>query len=418
MNHVIGYQCTTCQRIYPRDITFLTCPDCGVEGILEVLYDYDAVASHVSRERLRDDSTPSIWRYLPLLPINGTMIEDTLRVGMTPLYQARSFQKHTGLHHLYIKDDGVNPTMSLKDRASVLAVVDARERGYDTICCSSTGNAASSLAGNAARCGCRSVIFVPKRAPMGKLAQLIYFGATLVRVDGDYHDAFSLSQKAIERYGWYNRNAAINPVMVEGKKTVAFEIVEQLQFTAPDYVYVSVGDGCTIAGVYKGFRESHRLGLIERIPKLIGVQSSGCDPFVRAWKEEKPLQPQKEMTLADSIAVGVPRNPQKAMNAVKASSGSWVSVSDALILEAMRRLGQDEGIFAEPAAGAAFAGAMLHQSIPGATPEDTVVVIATGNGLKDTKTALDAVSEPHLIKNDLSEFIAFYHNETQRRKHD
>lgn len=203
----------------------------------------------------------------------------SLRVGWTPLYRSLRLGDELGLKALYVKDDGLNPTASLKDRASAVAVAKALELGYDTISCSSTGNAASSCAGNAARVGLKTVIFVPERAPQGKLAQMLVFGAQVVSVIGDYRETFNLSKAAIDKYGWYNRNAGINPVMAEGKKTVSFEIAEQLNFAPTDWVAVSVGDGCTIGGVYLGFRDLFALGMIDRIPKILGVQSTGCSPL-------------------------------------------------------------------------------------------------------------------------------------------
>ena len=311
---------------------------------------------------------------------------------------------------MYIKDEGLNPTASLKDRASAVAVVKAIEKNVSVISCSSTGNAASSLAGNAARMGLKTVIFVPKRAPLGKLSQLMIYGAKVISVDGDYKDTFNLSKAAIEHYGWYNRNAAINPHLVEGKKTVALEIAEQLDWKLTDWISVSVGDGCTIGGVYKGFFDLYSLGLIDRIPKILGVQSDGCSPFFTAFKEECPLVEADEDTIADSIAVGIPRNPAKAFKAVKESGGTWITVSDAQILDTMKVLGSNEGIFGEPAGAAGFAGIIkaLKEGIIKET--DTVTAVVTGNGLKDTANALTAVGRPVSMKPNLTDLIKYLEN--------
>ena len=276
------------------------------------------------------------------------------------------------------------------------------ELGYDTVACSSTGNAASSLAGNASRMGLKSVIFVPERAPEGKLAQLLIFGAKVVSVKGDYRATFELSRAAIEKYGWYNRNAGINPIMTEGKKTVALEIAEQLDWEPTDWVAVSVGDGCTIGGVYNGFRDLLELGMIERIPKILGVQSAGCCPFVTAAEAGLDLAPAEENTIADSIAVGVPRNPKKALRAVAASNGRWISVTDEDILEAMRLLGRTEGVFGEPAGVAAAAGVVKAAGLGLIRPEETVTLISTGSGLKDVKNALRAAGKPFSSAPDLA----------------
>ena len=297
----------------------------------------------------------------------------------------------------------MNPTASLKDRASVVGVIKALENGAETIACSSTGNAASSLAGNAARMGVKTVIFVPERAPAGKVAQLLIYGAKVISVSGSYHQTFELSQQAIEKWGWYNRNCAINPHLVEGKKTVALEMAEQMNWDVPDWVAVSVGDGCTIGGVYKGFYDLLQLGMIERIPKILGVQAAGCAPFYRAWADSKPLQPTEENTIADSIAVGVPRNPVKAFNAVKFSDGAWITVTDQEILAAMKKLGSAEGIFGEPAGVTGFAG--LEKALAeGLIKEgDRAATIVTGNGLKDIQNALKAAGEPIRVRPDFKE---------------
>jgi len=413
LKYVKQYTCTICHKSYPKNSKLLTCPACGERGILDIEFDYDSMKQVVNLEYFANNKRFDIFRYLPFLPIEGKFIDQTLRVGWTPLYRSMHIEQDLGAGKLYFKDDGVNPTSSLKDRASVVAACKALEEGYSTISCSSTGNAASSLAGNAARLGLKSVIFVPKRAPAGKLAQLKAYGAELIVVDGDYKDTFELSKLAIEEFGWYNRNAAINPLMVEGKKTVALEIAEQLGFKVPDWVVTSVGDGCTIAGVYKGFYDLYMLGLIQKIPRLLGVQSDGCNPFVKSFEYHEPLQEQEENTIADSISVGIPRNPVKAMDAITNSLGCFLSTSDEEILLAMKMLGSQEGIFAEPAAAASLSGYLkaFHNGI--ITKEDTVCVIITGNGLKDTKTALSAFKETRLVKATLED-LKKYMKETER----
>lgn len=388
--HISSYRCTLCHEKFPYNAELLTCPECGEKGILDILYDYDEIKKNVSRESLAQDHTNSMWRYKAFLPLQDRDFTPFLRVGWTPLYESLRLGDQLGLKKLYIKDDGLNPTASLKDRASAVAVAKAIELGYDTISCSSTGNAASSCAGNAARMGLKSVIFVPERAPEGKLAQMLIFGARVVSVIGNYKDTFDLSKMAIDKYGWFNRNAGINPVMTEGKKTVSLEIAEQLNWQPTDWVVLSVGDGCTVGGVYLGFRDLYEMGMIDRIPKILGVQSTGCSPFVDAGVESKALVPTAENTLADSISVGVPRNIVKAQRAVADSGGQWIAVPDEEILAAMSLLGRSEGIYGEPAGVAGTAGikAALAQGI--IKPDETVTVIVTGSGLKDTKNALAA----------------------------
>ena len=394
MDHIAGVRCTVCGRVMPYREQ-MTCPHCGEKGILDILFDYDYIKKCFTKKSLADNHDNSMFRYAPLTPVQPRDFSRFLRVGWTPLYPSNKLGAELGIKALYIKDDGLNPTASLKDRASAVAVAKALELGYDTIACSSTGNAASSLAGNAARMGVKAVIFVPERAPEGKVAQLMIFGAKVISVQGTSRETFELSRAAIDKYGYYNRNAGINPTLTEGKKTVALEIAEQLGWFVTDWVAVSVGDGCTIGGVYNGFHDLYELGFIERIPKILGVQSTGCCPFVDAARENRDLIPAEENTLADSIAVGVPRNPKKALRAVSASNGAWIAVSDEDILATMGILGRSEGVFGEPAGVTATAGVMkaVQQGI--IKPNETVTTISTGSGLKDVKNALRAAGRPH-----------------------
>jgi threonine synthase len=388
--------------------------------VLEILYDYEYIKSVFTKETLAGRGDFTMWRYRELLPIEEGSELTPLRVGGSPLYRAGSLGKILGLRNLYIKDDGLNPTSSLKDRASAIAVVRAKQAGMDTVACSSTGNAASSLAGNAAAMGLRSFIFVPERAPAGKLVQLLMFGANLISVKGNYEDTFRLSAQAIEKWGWYNRNAAVNPYLSEGKKTVSLEIAEQLgaflgksdlpgkpdlasggpgpgfgkpEFRAPDYAAVSVGDGCTIAGLWKGFKDLYALGFIDKLPRLISVQAEGCCPVNRAIETGKTLEPMEENTIADSIAVGTPRNGEKALRAIRESAGITVNVSDGEILAAMRLLGTASGVFGEPAGVTGLAG-LRKAAERGLVPEDALVVsVVTGSGLKDVAGAQKAAAE-------------------------
>ena len=403
MGYVLGYKCTLCQKEYKTDLNLFTCPGCGTEGILDIIYDYGKMKKKVTARSLAANKNYSMWRYAPFLTVPEENLDRTLRVGWTPLYTANRLADQLGLRRLYIKDDGLNPTGSLKDRASAVAVVKALESEMDIIGASSTGNAASSLAGNAARMGVKTVIFVPERAPAGKVAQLLIYGARVISVSGNYRQTFELSQQAIERWGWYNRNCAINPHLVEGKKTVSLEIAEQLNWDVPDWVAVSVGDGCTVGGVYKGFYDLLQLGLVERMPKILGVQAAGCCPFYTAWAESQPLKPAEENTLADSIAVGVPRNPMKAFSAVKYSGGAWITVTDQEILAAMKTLGSGEGVFGEPAGVAGLAGLMKAVTQKLIKGQERAATIATGNGLKDIQNALKAAGEPLRVQPDFKE---------------
>ena len=398
MSYIKGYRCTLCGKFFETQDALLTCPDCGEKGILDVEYDYEELKKVLTLDYFKNNKDFSMWRYAPLMGIKEDHIKEMLRIGWTPLNKSYNLVKELGLKELYIKDDGLNPSGSSKDRASGVAVLKAIEAGAKVISCSSTGNAASSCACHAAHMGLPAVIFVPKRAPIGKLTQISLYGATLVVVDGDYKAAFKLSKEAIAKHHWYNRNAAINPFMVEGKKTVSLEIAEQLNFKPTDWVVVSVGDGCTIGGVYKGFYELHKIGLIDRVPRILGVQSTGCEPFVVASKNHEPLKECEENTIADSIAVGIPRNPIKALRAVERSKGAWISVPDEKIIEAMALLGRKEGIFGEPAGVTSLAGLIKAIDTGIIKKDESVTIIVTGNGLKDPNNAQKAISKPELME--------------------
>ncbi|MCG0278043.1 MAG: threonine synthase [Thermanaeromonas sp.] len=402
MSNVVGLHCINCGRTYQPEVGLYTCPHCGEkEGILDVDYDYDYINKAISRESLRENAEPSMWRYRPFLPVNQVGELPPLRVGWSPLYRAKRLAQELDLKYLYIKDDGINPTGSLKDRASAIAVTRALAEGAKAVACASTGNAASSLAGAAASVGLKAFIFVPARAPQGKVAQLLIFGATVVSVQGSYEDAFRLSAQAIKRWGWYNRNAAINPYLVEGKKTVCLEVAEQLNWEVPDWVVVSVGDGCTIAGAWKAWVDLHRAGWIDRLPRMLGVQAEGCCPITRAFREGGKVRPMEENTLADSIAVGVPRNPEKALRAVRHSGGTMVNVSDDEILDAMRLLGRTTGVFGEPAGVAGLAGLIRAVKEGIVKAHEKVVCLVTGNGLKDVANAIKATPAPLSLPPDM-----------------
>ena len=385
-----------CGKTYQPDEVDYVCPDHGREGILDVIYDYDAIARDISPASLATSPDPTIWRYKPLLPVQPDAPVPPLTVGGTPLYHAPRLAAHLGLKHVWVKDDGREPTASFKDRASAIAIVKAQEVGAEVITTASTGNAAAALAGLAASVGYPTVIFVPASAPQAKIAQLLTFGATVLLVEGTYDDAFDLCMDAADAFGWYNRNTGYNPYMSEGKKTVSYEICEQMDWQAPDVIFVSVGDGCIIGGVYKGLYDLLQLGWIHHMPRIIGVQAEGSNYLAEAWANGEDVltkPPVQAHTIADSISAGLPRDRLKAMRAVRESQGAFVTVSDEAILNAIPELARFTGVFAEPAGAAAYAG--LRQAIDEGlvSPEDRIVVINTGNGLKDVASAMKAAEQ-------------------------
>jgi len=395
-SQVTNLKCLICGKTYEPDQVDYVCPDHGNEGILDVQYDYDAISQQISRESLKRTFENTIWRYKPMLPVDPDSTVPPLAVGWTPLYNAVNLSQKLGLKQIWVKDDGRQPTASFKDRASAIAIVKGQEKGAKVITTASTGNAAAALSGLCSVMNQKNVIFVPETAPQAKVAQLLAFGSTVMLVKGSYDRAFDLCMLAAAEYGWYNRNTGYNPYMTEGKKTAAFEICEQLNWEVPDRIFVSVGDGCIIGGIHKGLKDLVAMGWIEQIPKLIGVQAEGSSFLYEAWKNDEDVltkAPVKAETLADSISAGLPRDRLKAMAAVRETGGEFVQVSDSDILDAMIELSRGVGVFAEPAGAAAYAGLFKAVNEGHVGADETVVVINTGNGLKDIPAAMSAVEQ-------------------------
>lgn len=403
MQHVTGLVCVECGRRYGPRQRF-TCEDCGEKGILDVTYDYEEVARTFDRASL-ERREPWMWRYKELLPIDEFSELPSLQVGMTPIYGAPRLAEWVGLAGLWLKDDCRNPTGSFKDRASAIGVVKAQEAGKKIIAAASTGNAASSLAGMAAATGLKAVLFVPDDTPEPILAQLLIFGATVFRVKGSYDEAYELCQRAVEKYGWYNRNCAVNPFLIEGKKTCGLEIAEQLAEKMPDWVVVSVGDGCTLAGIHKGLSEMHRLGITSGVPKILGVQAENVAAMADA-EVEREVQAESPKTLASSIRVGNPRNWKRAIDAVRGSEGAYITCSDDDIIEAMREMAQRAAIFGEPAGVAGLAGLKRAVARGVVDADATALVVVTGSGMKDIRSAMQAIPPPVDIAADLGELDA------------
>ena len=302
-----------------------------------------------------------------------------------------------------MKDEGRNPTASLKDRASSVGVAHALQVEAQAIACASTGNAASSLAGHSALAGLPAFIFVTSTAAERKVAQLKISGATVFAVDSSADAAYDLCTRACHEFGWYNRNCAINPVLVEGKKTAGLEVAEQSAHFGgvPDWVAVSVGDGCTIAGIWKGLRQMHELGIIDRLPRLLAVQAEHVNPIGYALKHSSLPKGKSGTTIANSINVHLPRNWRKAVNAIREAEGVVVTASDDAILDAMRLAGR-HGIFTEPAAAAALSGVVSAIDAKIISPNDRVLVMITGSGLIDTQIAVRAAGKPIAIQPSLA----------------
>ncbi len=394
MENILSLKCLVCGKQYrPGEVDYV-CPDHGDEGVLDVQYDYNFIGRQIGKETLSGSNDLTIWRYKPLLPVQADTKLPPLAVGWTPLYPSPRLASELGLKTVWVKDDGLQPTASFKDRASAVAVVKAVEKGARIITTASTGNAAAALSGLCASVGQSNVIFVPETAPQAKIAQLLVFGSRVILVKGTYDEAFELCLKAAKTYGWYNRNSGYNPYMTEGKKTAAYEICEQLDWKAPDRIFVSVGDGCIIGGLHKGLKDLLALGWIDKMPKLMGVQAAGSSFMYAAWKNGEDIltkPPICAQTVADSISAGLPRDRIKALAAVTETDGAYICLSDDEILAAIPELARSTGVFAEPAGAAAYAGlvkAVDQQLVSG---DEKIVVLNTGNGLKDVSGAMQSV---------------------------
>ena len=397
----IGFKCIACGEESPAESFHYTCKSCGEN--LDVIYDYSAINDVWSKDALIKNTDHSIWRFLPLLPVNESPKNTSMQVGGTPLIKSDSLASKFGLKSLWLKDDTRNPSGSLKDRATEVGIQHAKEQGQKTIVAASTGNAAASLACLSAAHQMESIIFAPSTAPPAKLTQILQYGSHLFPVDGTYDDAFDLSTKVVEDTGWYSRSTGINPILSEGKKTVSLEIAEQLNWHVPDHVFVPVGDGCIIGSVYKGFFDLLQLGWIEKLPKIHAVQSDGSSAIVNAL-ENGNLKPVKANTVADSISVDLPRDGLKAIRAVTESNGTGIKVSDIDILNAQHTLAKATGIFAEPAAATGFAGLEKSSKDGLISANESAIILVTGTGLKDIRSAQQLVHIPDPINPNIDSF--------------
>ena len=406
MDHVTSLKCLICGAAYRQDEIEYVCPLHGDDGIVDVQYDYDLIGRRISPAALADNRDYTIWRYKPLLPVEPDSPVPPLTVGWTPLYRADRLGAGLGLKHVWVKDEGRQPSASFKDRASVVAVVKGQERGAEVITTASTGNAGAALSAMCASVAQKNVIFLPETAPPAKVAQLLVYGSTVIMVRGTYDDAFELCAQAAKEFGWYNRNTGYNPYMSEGKKTVSFEICEQLGWDAPDRIFVSVGDGCIIGGVHKGLRDLMALGWIKKMPQIMGVQAAGSAALYDAWRtgiSAMEMQPIDAQTIADSISAGLPADRIKGLAAVRETDGAYIKVTDEEILAAIPTLARGCGVFAEPAGAAAYAGLAKAVEQGLVHPDERIVVLSTGNGLKDIASARKSVGEPAVVDKSLDD---------------
>ena len=403
----IGYQCSLCGRNYsPEEVKYI-CPKDG--GNLNVILDYADINRRFNQGDIFKSGENSLWRYLPLLPVNdpGGIGTPLHKAGGTPVYATNQLAFDLGLTSLWIKDESRNPTASFKDRASAIVIARGREIGAEVIVTASTGNAGAALAGMSAAIGQKAVIFAPRTAPPAKIAQLLIYGATVYLVDGSYDNAFDLTIQAANEFGWYCRNTGYNPFTAEGKKTAAFEIWEWMLHLEPVLrkqltIFVSVGDGNIISGLHKGFIDLIKLGWLERSPRIFGVQAEGSAAIANAFLSgTEKITPVVAHTLADSISVDLPRDGVRAVRAARETGGRYILVSDEEIISAISQLGK-AGIFAEPAGATSYAGLVKAVHTGLIYSDEPILVINTGSGLKDVGAAMQAVKEPIIIEPTLT----------------
>lgn len=412
MSKFVGYKCSLCGAEYLPGQVAYTCPKDG--GNLDVILDYETIKKKFQPEDVISRKDTSLWRYLPLLPVSEPGGDSTPlhAAGWTPVFALPRLADNLGLKHLWLKDESRNPTASFKDRASAIVVTRARELKSEIVVTASTGNAGAALAGMSAAVGQKAVIFAPKSAPQAKVAQLLVFGAKVILVDGTYDDAFDLTVKAADEFGWYCRNTGYNPFTAEGKKTAAFEIWEwwldahrhwhkkdsPLDNHPPLSIFVSVGDGNIISGIHKGFKDLLALGWIPNMPRIIGVQAEGSAAIANAFRDNsETITPVSATTIADSISVDLPRDGVRAVRAAMQTDGTYITVSDDEITKAIAELGK-MGIFAEPAGAAAYAGVVKATGSGVVGSDDPILVMNTGSGLKDVRAAMQAVQSAPIIE--------------------
>lgn len=403
--HKFNFQCTDCGKTFEESQTKYLCPNCSEsnspdlppKGVLKTIYNYNNLLNDgITFEELSKKS------FIDLLPINNIKSLPKLKVGNTPLYEINKIDDFNLPFNLFLKDDSQNPTYSFKDRASAVVSAYAKENKFETIVAASTGNAGSSLAGICASQNQKAIILVPQSAPIAKLTQILMYGATIIPVKGTYDDAFDLSIKATEEFGWYNRNTAFNPFTIEGKKTVSFELFEQMNFTVPDRIFVPVGDGVIISGVFKGFEDLLKLKIIDHMPTIVAVQAIKSNNLVRNINQPTFVI-EASTTIADSISVDIPRNFFMAQKFIQEYDGEYISVTDDEIIEASSILSKNTGLFAEPAAATSFAGILAYSKVNKIEKKSNNIVLLTGSGLKDLKSVSSILDMPKAIKPTIDE---------------
>ncbi len=402
MSYIKGLKCRECSREYPKEPLYV-CEYCF--GPLEVDYDYERIKKRLTKEVI-EHRPKNLWRYRELMPIDGEPT-DGLKSGFTPLIRAKNLDKALGVEELYIKDDSVNhPTLSFKDRVVAVALSKAKEFGFDTVACASTGNLANSVAAQAAVANLKRYIFIPADLELGKVIGTLIYDPILVAIEGNYDQVNRLCSEIATRYEWAFVNINIRPYYAEGSKTYGYEIAEQLGWKAPKHIIVPCAGGSLITKVWKSLKEFQKLGLIDEIDtKIYAAQATGCAPIVAAVKEASDIiKPVKPNTIAKSLAIGNPADGVYAVGTVKESGGWAEDVSDDEIVEAMNLLAFTEGIFTETAGGVTL-GVTKKLIEQGRIPRDeSILICITGNGLKTQEAVTEKIGKPIIIKPNVASF--------------
>ncbi|WP_297889422.1 threonine synthase [Sulfurihydrogenibium sp.] len=401
MAKVKGLKCKECGAEYPVEPIHV-CEFCF--GPLEIVYDYEEIKKNISREKI-EKGPKSLWRYVDLLPVENPTVG--LSAGFTPLIKAENLGKLLGLNNLYIKDDSVNhPTLSFKDRVVSVALSKAKEFGFDTAACASTGNLANSVAAHAASAGMKCYVFIPSNLETNKIIGSLVFNPVVVAVDGNYDDVNRLSSEIANEFGWAFVNINVRPFYSEGSKTLAFEVAEQLGWKIPDTVVAPLASGSLYTKIWKGFNELIQVGLVEgKPPRMLGAQAEGCSPIYQALKEGRDfIKPVKPNTIAKSIAIGNPADGPYAVKVAKESQGDIQIATDEEIIEGIKLLAKTEGIFTETAGGTTVAVLKKFAEAGVFDKDEVVVAYITGNGYKTMEVLEGKLQKPIHIKPSLIEF--------------
>ncbi|MHB8881885.1 MAG: threonine synthase [Thermodesulfovibrionales bacterium] len=402
MGHIKGLKCRECGREYAVEPIYV-CEFCF--GPLEVAYDYKSIAKAISRKKI-EGRDKNLWRYRELLPIDGEP-QVGLNSGYTPLLRADNLAKIIGVDELYIKDDTVvHPTLSFKDRVVSIALTKAKEFGFDTVACASTGNLAHSVSAHGARAGFKRFIFIPATLEASKIVASLVYEPNLIAVDGNYDDVNRLCSEVANKYRWAFVNINIRPFYAEGSKTLGFEIIEQLGWKAPDHVVVPCASGSLLTKVWKSFKEFKDVGILKELgTRVFAAQATGCSPIAAAIKQGTDvIRPVKPNTIAKSLAIGNPADGFYASQVVKETGGFAEDVSDQEIIDAIKLLARTEGVFAETAGGVTLAATIKLVQTGKIRREGSTVICITGNGLKTQEALQGHTPQPHHIKPSLASF--------------